>query len=331
MAIQELPVWPQITFSESQGMIGTRRWAIDHDNDLDLFLFRLSDSHFPGYPDSIPVQMQAGPFWEGVKIECRDSEHARTLKNLGDTPTYGKSLVVVQYALHRLTNCWPDIIPKPYHPSGTTLSLQVHGSGQILLITPAGMKFLASTAVCTGSSPAVPGSVAAKLILPVTEYRITCDRLTLAQVNTAFAVRDWNLYQGSVNSVEFLGAPIGTLLFDGYTINETFVCDQYEQRRYALSATLKRRVITDSAGAVLLDDDPDWYQQPIGWNHDYVPKVDANGKTVKKWGWKFIQMMQGDTCLPRYPILDYSGMFGGTGSAECNPTEVPGSTFNECQ
>jgi hypothetical protein len=72
--IQELGVFPQTTLSEGQGQTGTRQWCIDY-KDLDEFLTIVCASHFPGYPDSLPIQIQSGEFWDGTQIgraSCRE-------------------------------------------------------------------------------------------------------------------------------------------------------------------------------------------------------------------------------------------------------------------
>ena len=147
MAIQELKVFPQITLSEGQGLVGTRKWAIDQTDDLGVFLHLVANSHWPAFTgqtpeffDCIPYQIQSGAFFEEVVVADRGLDELRTEETMGPLPTYGKTQVVAHYALHKMTNCWPDAIPKPWHPDGTSLSLRIKGSGQFLLVSPAGMQ-----------------------------------------------------------------------------------------------------------------------------------------------------------------------------------------------
>jgi len=338
MAIRELSVFPQITLSENQGMVGVREWTIDAHDDEEKFLDLVCQSHFPNYPDSLPIQIQSGAFWkEGYirKRSCTESSDipplaVRTVGDIGALPDYGVRLVVAQYALHRMTNCWPTKIPKPYHPSGTTLSLHIRGSGQSLLVTPAGLQqYAMATALCDISSGRkLPNTGAAtKVLVPVAEYQVSCDRLTKEQVDAIFALRHWDLYQGCVNGEAddmpgFLGAYAGTLLFDGYDLSETFVCDRAEPTRYRLTATLKHRVIIDRVGAVLRDT----LSNPVGWNHDYtVPRDTTTGKVTDNWAWTYIAMWQNGACLPRYTPVSFSQMFGA-GTPACQPIENPNDT-----
>ena len=243
--INELEVFPQFTLSEAQGHVGVRRWTLDPCDDLAKFLRIVCKSHFPGYQDSIPVQIQTGGLWEGVVLT---REHARTYETLGEPPKYGKTLVVAQYALHRMTNKWPrhltgtdesgQPVKKPYHPPGTTLSVRVRGSGQFLLVSPAGMRTgTMNELLCTPGTESLSASVGTRIVIPITEYHLTCDRMTLEQVNDAMRTPSWDDYQGSVNKYKFMGAPPGTLLFDGYESPETFACDVDEPLRYSLTAS----------------------------------------------------------------------------------------------
>jgi len=307
--LQEVAVFPQITYAEGQGFVGTRKWLLDQQDNTVEFLRIVCRSHWPGQPDSVPVSVQSGAFKESVVI-MREDANIRTHETLGDLAVLGKTLVVAQYALHRMTNCWPDAIPKPWHPAGTTLTLKIRGSGQFLLVTPASARAAIASAVCTPGTQALNDSLGTRIIIPITEYHIACDRMTREQVNTAFAVRHWDTYQGCVNSVEdpyplFLGAPQETLLFDGYELTETHACDVDEPNRYCLTACLKHRVIVDADGAVRRDENG----YIIGWNHDFTP-VSAAGKPTKRWAWTYIGLWDNNRCMPRYRPVIFNRMFG---------------------
>jgi len=314
--IQELSVFPQTHYSEHQGLVGTRKWVLDHNDNLIEFTRIICKSHWPGYPDSIPISVQTGAFFDNVVIRRDDVTNPRTIETLGGLAEYGKVLVVAQYALHKITNCWPDHIAntqKPMHPNGTTLSLRVRGGGQFLLVSPSGMKALSRLMECNptinveGLSP----SIGTRIVLPVTEYQISCDRMTYKQVDRAMSYRHWDNYQGSVNTQIFLGAPPGTLLFDGYDISETHACDVDNPHRYCMTACLKRRVVSDIHGNPLKDGEPGRY---VGWNHDYVNLVDPTNRKKQTWGWHFILMNeykldQQPRCVPRYSSLIFDWLF----------------------
>ena len=329
MAINELETFPQITLVEGQGLTGTRRWTIDAGDDTGRFLAILAKTHFPGYPDAIPIQIQCGGFWEGVNINRDSNTHPRTYETLGDLPEYGKTLVVAQYALHRMTNCWPNKIPRPWMPSGTTRSLKIRGSGQMLLITPAGTQHGALSPLFGCPENPTPGtevaanSIPTRLIVPVTEYHVSCGRMTKLQVDEALGVRDWDDYQGCVNRYQFLGAPAGTLLFDGYEISETMACETEDPFRYTMTACFKQRVFTDHHGHPRKDAQ----RFAIGWNHDYIPVANTATEELE-WDWHVIKI--GKKCELRYSPMNFFCMFGGSGTQDCGQTTTGATRLGDC-
>jgi hypothetical protein len=338
MAIQELPVFPQVTFTEANGLTGTRKWVLDHDDDLDMFLRMVSHSHLPDWHDAIPVQIQHGPFFEGGVIQRPSGKQKRTYETLGAFPQYGKVLVVVQYALHRMTNCWPkhlcydspDSSQKPWHPVGTTLELSAKSGTQFLLISPTGLKQgLTPLTGCVDSDTpvrALSQAVQARVVVPITEYNLRCDRLTPYQLDQAFNP-SWDTYQGCVNRWFFLGARPGTLLFDGYTLAENIICDQSQPLRYTLTACFKHRVIRGAKGPKIVDG---W---PVGWNHDFINLGGTRG-----WGWKLIQMRNSDSgdggtpnsgCELRYKMRSFSAIFGSNAEQACDANTEDTTTFDD--
>ncbi len=337
MAIQELQVFPQVTLSEGQGLVGVRKWVLDQTDDLGKFLNIVAKSRWPGFPgqtddfmDCIPYQIQSGAYFDGVCVGTRSVADRRTEENIGPLPVYGKTLVVAQYALHKMTNCWPETIPKPYHPEGTTLSLRIRGAGQYLLVSPAGVQAASPLMTCTPGAAGLGASVGTRVIVPIAEYHIACDRMTKTQVDDALrvptqvdtTVNYWDMLLGCVHGGEnpnsdFLGAEAETLLFDGYELTETFCCDILDPVRYCLTAVFKKRVLVNEGGTTMVDDDG----LVVGWNHDYVNKI-VSGKPSKTWGWLYIQMTQNGVCVPRYTPVDFSGLFGPYAVQPCGASVV---------
>ncbi len=300
MAIEELAVFPQTVWIAGQGMTGTRKWYLDHDDNVDAFVEIVAASHWPGYHDSIPVQIQVGATNQNTQVRRLCSE-GRTVQDLGPLPTYNKVMVVATYALHRMTNCWPAYIPKPWHPPGTTLSLKVKGAGQVLLVTPAGVKAPSPLLIRGGNAESLSASVGTKIAMPIAEYHLICDRMTLTQVDWATAAQGaWDSYLGCVNREDsetgsgFLGAANGTLLFAAYTLDETDVADPTDPRRYRFTAILKHRLILNADGSYMQDCDG----RAVGWNHDFVNFTTDDGKRSKVWGWKYIEMWNPESNCP---------------------------------
>lgn len=350
MAIRELATFPQITLSESQGMIGTRRWTLNYDDDLDTFLGYVCTSHFPGWRDSLLVQVQSGALWDEVvtkpdprRNESGDITSWRAFEDMGLLPKYGEVMVVAQYALHRLSNCWPDHITKPWHPPTTTLELRVRGSGQYIVVTPQGVSVPSALGLCsdTVTAATISAAMATRIIVPVAEYTVSCDRMTLAEVNAAMPDGKWDVYNGCVNfemecpqqsdplaSVDFLGAPYGTLLMDGYEMQETYVCHPADPHRYRLTACFKKRVVTAPDGTTLNDEDG----VPVGWNHDYINRPGGRG-----WGWWPVKLQSWTdgvmTCVDRYPFIDFGSLFGYCGDQLCGEDQLEemASPMTDCE
>lgn len=329
MSIIEVPVVPQITFSNSMGVTGTRKWLLSPDVNRTEFTRIVCRSHLPDYPDCIPIQVEVGPADDQV-VHHRDNGAPRYEENMGVFPHYGQYQVVAHYALQRMTNCWPEAIPKPWHPVGTTLNLRVRNATQIIQVTPAGARGAISSPLsgCTDGGEALAASVGTRVLVPVTEYYLSCDRMLPADVDLALGADDlsptggWDIMQACVNSDWFMGCAPGTLLFDGYEIQETFACDNVSPLRYCMTACLKQRVITESTGENVGAP----LQRAgvyVGWNHDYVA-VEGSAK----WDWVFIQLWQAGDCVPRYWYMEFKNLFGDNTTSNpqgCDVADNPGS------
>jgi len=196
------------------------------------------------------------------------------------------------------------------------------------------MQAVSPLMTCTPGAAALSASVGTRVIVPIAEYHIACDRLTKAQVDDALRIptqvatagNHWDILLGCVHgganpNSAFLGAEEETLLFDGYELTETFCCDILDPVRYCLTAVFKKRILTAADGTALTDADG----LVVGWNHDYVNKQ-VNGVPSKSWEWLYIQMMQDGVCLPRYAPYDFSSLFGGYEAQDCGAALTGTST-----
>lgn len=340
--IQEIAVNPQMVLSSAQGYVGTRRWVLDPCDNLCDFLRLVGDSRWPDgrtknkgvfLSNVVPISITVGPLDERATIieqgktkrKVTGREEDRTL---GDLPVFSKTLVTAQYQFLHIRDAWPSSIPKPKHARNTTLSLRIRNSGQFLVITP--------QAIATpggGWHPVIPTSNICRILIPIVEYHITCDRLTLHQfnkINPAEAKGSnipFKSRMGSVNrglsrhddgmgrELGFLGAHPGTLLFDSCEVDQTFVPDVDNPVRYRITCVMRMRQVCEGNGytsEVVPRFDPDG--RAIGWNHDFGPYRDSAGKD--QVGWHFIWLKndakKSPTDLaeiPRYPYQVFDDMF----------------------
>jgi hypothetical protein len=321
--IYELAVFPQYTLSEGQGLTGTRKWTIDPDNDIFDFVKKVCKSHWPGYQDCIPTSVQVGPFFDETVIKQRSQP--RTILELGSLPVYGSTLVIAQYAMHRMTNCWPDFLgTKPQHPAGTTLTCRVRGSGQVVLLAPAGMRAAGmKDTECPESGRAQQGigtSANTRLLIPTTEYLLTCDRMTHLQVENAMDSLHWDFRIGTVNNDWFCGAEPGTMLFENWEMDETFVPDpeRGESNRYRLSCVLRARVVVDeNLEPVIPINDKG---EVTGWNQDFILQGTQGA------GWYSVKTISAaGACTPRYPFADFANMFADSPGPDTSQCDTAGS------
>lgn len=316
--ITELAVFPQTAYTDGQGQVGTRKWVVDHNDDLDELLQVITASHWPGRKDCIATDVQCGAMHDSVVVN-RACDSPRYQQTMGELPKYSKYQIVAHYKLFHVNDCWPEELgPKPYYPLGSTLSVNVKGGGQYILVTPASMKMMAPDAlVChedgEGTSPGFLG----KVRIPVAEYHLTCGRLTRTQVDSIFAFKHWDELLGCVNedtedaSQNLFKAPPGTLVFDNYMLTQTDICDSVTPHRWQLTAILKRRSILDEDGDTLYDEDG----KAIGWNYDYINIHESD----KRWGWRKIKIWDEGLCRDRYPKSNFNDLFGEDPSEDPRP------------
>lgn len=125
----------------------------------------------------------------------------------------------------------------------------------------------------------------------------------------------------------------GTLLFDSWTLDQTFVPDVDQPRRWRLGCVLKCRQVPEMLGPYPADCRDRRYA--VGWNHDFKLDSPRSGQPTGL-GWQFIMMKcQGaaagagwtphGTChdgfVPRYPYRAFRDLFCDEPTENCLPAE----------
>jgi hypothetical protein len=281
----------------AQGLVGTRKWVIRDPARVRRFVSRICRGHWPGNPNTVPIQVQVGPFDEKIKI-AGGNVFRNTL------PRYNATLVVAQYQL-LMFQCvpWPHCIPRPDHPKGTTLGIRVRGSGQFLTMPPGVFRecgdYAKGAAGCDASKEefAFTETENCRIIIPLTEYHITCDRLKWDQVP------NWKKREGTVNLEQFLGEKPGTLLFDTWDIDHSFAPGTTTKNivRYKLTCTLRSRDVPICQKRL----------KYAGWNEDY-----------HKDHWVTVAILSKGrkTSEFRYPYVRFADLFT---NADCKLFDEP--------
>ena len=332
-------------------MGGTHRWYLKGVTRGQLYdkLDEICKSHWPDNPDCVPVTVQCGAADD--KVVVRGNIPISKLSS--ELPMFDQYMIIAQYQLLHISDPWP-MTGKPSHITGTVLSLQVRGGAEILQIDP--------TALTTGGIKGIAGCVESvehaatqgfnsRIRIPLTEYHITYDRLTDTQLCRVMSgSRKWKLREGTVNYERFMNEPPGTLLFDSWTLEQTFAPDIRNPRRWRLGCILKCRQVPESKGTY--PEDCRVAQYAVGWNHDYkrrflvtddgTPDVtqDPNGDL----GWWFIMMRDEQASVyarltphglcpiglaPRYPYTTFSDIFCRDTLDVCDQAEHPAGLCNE--
>lgn len=342
-----VPTWPQGHLSVSSGFIGQRMaYFTGTKYYLDLALQQIYNSHWPGTrqwcKDCLPVDIQWGPSGNEQQIQ--------TFGNIANADI-GKRLewfneyrIVVTYQLLPITNPWP-MSGKPAHPRGTVLYYQVRGGGEMMQIDPTGIRAnLSTTTGIVEQAPGQPQAIDARIKIPLSEYHITCDRITdtqLCQIMTT----PWKCREATVNCDKFMNEPEGTLLFDSWSLEPTYAPDITNPRRWRLTCVLKCRQLPQIYGNY--PENETVFKYPVGWNHDYKRGTGVNSQLA----WRFIAYDLGASWRasaadtphgavrepfgPRYPYFQFYDLFCFTGqcsskqeaSAACN---VPCSDVEGC-
>lgn len=277
MPIQKLPVFPQWTRSQGQGLVGTMKWVvIGSPKYLEAFLKRVCASHWPGVENTVPTMLQVGAYDEKLKICPSAADNPFSL------PHYKETLVVCQYQYLFLHDGWPSYIKQiPYHPPGTTLTLRVRGSGQFLTMQPGAFVTNERAGIAFTSSENC------RIVIPITEYHMTCDRLTDEQVPNDLKTRE-----GTVNFDTFLGEKPQTLLMDTWELDPSFVPDMGKDlHRHKITVCVRCRDIAIKQPNPNLGPLGTTY---AGWNHDYhgnrwvaIYIKEAAGKRLRYKPWSF--------------------------------------------
>lgn len=354
--LQELAVFPQGTLSTAQGLTGVRKWYLSGRANLQEHLQQICDSHWPGNADCRPSSIQWGAADDKVVV-------TGNVKNISaKLARFDQYLIVAQYDLLHISDKWP-ITGKPAHPLGTTLTLQVRGGAEILEIDPSALtdggrgKGKGATGCFVDAREIVPGTVFnSRIQISHTEYHITCDRLTDTQLCRMMQKGKhyvgWKIREGTVNSDPyvnpnarerfdgravinhgaFMNELEGTLLFDSWTLDQSFVPDTKNPKRWKIGCVLKCRQVPDVKGPY-----PDNCGKPswaVGWNHDYKRSIQRS----QDMGWQFI-MLECATGLketgwtphgscpegfvPRYPYMPFADMFCDEARFKCDNSSPP--------
>ncbi len=268
MSYDELAESPQETLSESSGSTAQRMFLVDSANRLEFAQY-LVGSLYPNFPQCRVNSVSIKP-WSG-DIPPNGAELIDPTVQTADYA--GKpALITISYGPDFTQKTWPTDMPKPSVREGTELRFNIGGSGQFLLIPSNGCKW-------QDSGEDLQGTENSRILLTIREIQIQWDFVDDPPLNTLDGLL------GHCNETDFLGCEPETLLFEQYSVEESFRAAPLNPHTNRVQLTFRKRRIQDGSSV-------------HGWNHDY---------RASPAGWAKVLFKSDDE--PRYSLEDMTNMF----------------------
>lgn len=306
---QELPNSPSLHLGRGDHS-ATRRFLISWEN-LQAFCKELARGGVSGRPMTCPGLTES--YVSDIRPKPYTEDHYPDSTVITDPSvainTYTgpgskfKCLVEVDYALDYFNVTWPSTIPKPTVQSHHALRLSLRTSGQFLTYpsragdwdgTPyaGGTSSGQSSSNANGQDISVVGGGDLTKISPDIGNRIL---LCIQDLKVEwYYVRDIDTLTldglvGWCNSTPFLGGAAGTVLFEGYDLDEDKLLDVDNPFCYKITLNFRKRCKKLGSGK--------W----VTWNHDFKDRTIAG-----PGGWTLITMSDGRL---RYELGSLSAIF----------------------
>lgn len=307
-SFDELEDSPKFKVSRS-GHVCTRRF-IGKWSDLHAFLTNLTLDGPGGIPTALPSLLQntyvadvdVSPYTPDNPPDSQAIPNPAAAMNTynGATGTPKQCLVTVRYEPDQYDREWPAAIPKLAHAAHQCLRLSARTSGQFLTIPGRGAKWSGATLESTvdqqtssgsqtSSGPGGSGGTSDKHAAPDTGIRILVPvrdiKIEQYYVRHTVDLDVFDLLIGKTNDSLFLGGVAGTVLYEGYEIDEDSTLDLDNPFCFKLTHNFRRRILSVGAGMSRA-----W----VTWNHDYRDSVLGGDG-----GWTLVRMTSGAL---RYPL-----------------------------
>ncbi len=216
---------------------------------------------------------------------------------------YG-AVVTVTYETDYYANSWPSSIPRPTVGNRHALRLSIRTSGQFLTY-PSRTGSWDGTAYPSGSSSyfsssneqgqdvqiagggdlsKMPPDHGNRILLLIQDIRV--EWYYVEDIDTSAL----DTYLGCVNSTAILGGAPGTVLFEGYDLDEGILLDVDNAHCFKITLNFRKRVKRLSG-----------IHKWVTWNHDYRdPDPSGDG------GWCLVTMADGRL---RYELVNLNAIF----------------------
>jgi hypothetical protein len=275
MSFTELAGSPRESLNESSGSSAERRFLHPMSSRL-TFAATLAGQGYPDFPQARVVAIDLQPWMnedslpEGVII----SPEINSL-NYGDQPC----LITVKYGPDYTKKSWPTDFSKPSPIRfGTELRYQIKSTAEFMLVPTSGTRWEDDSSDTSGGNIPVPEDANSAILIPVRTIQLQWDFVDDPPI------RRFEDLIGRVNEEELFGSEPETILFEGYSISETFRASPINPHTNRVTIDLTQRRIDTGDGIV-------------GWNHEYREYPE---------GWSKLLLSDGQ---PRYKLASYEDIF----------------------
>lgn len=269
MSFDEIAGSPQEQLSESSGSTATRQFLVAWENRLS-FAQAFVGTRYPNFPQARINSIAIAP-WNGQDMPPNNVTIVDpSVVTSGYT---GKpALITVSYGPDFTKKTWPTDMPKPQYRNGTELRYRISGSAQFLVLPFGGCVWYDNFNPLTDQDNT-------RILIPIREIEIQWDFVDNPPLSTLDGL------MGCVNSGTFMGCEAETLLFENYSVAESFRAAPLNPHTNRVTLQFRRRRIVDGINI-------------HGWNHDYRESPVGWAKVLFKNNYK-----------PRYDLKPFTNMF----------------------
>lgn len=269
MSFDEASGSPKEELSESSGNKATRQFLIPWENRL-AFAQAMVGTGYPNFPQSRVISCGLQP-WQGEDMPPSGTVVDPSVQTAGYPGRL--ALLTFAYGPDFTKKTWPTDMPKPANIRfGTELRFRVSGSAQFLVLPFGGCKWADNSADLTENDNS-------RILIPIREIELQWDFVDNPPLN---ALDD---LMGSVNSGSFMGCEAETLLFENYSVEETFRASPINPHTNRVTIQMRRRRIVVGSNV-------------YGWNHDYRENPSGWAKVLFK-----------SDNAPRYALKSFTNTF----------------------
>jgi hypothetical protein len=247
MSFNELAGSPKESMSESSGNSANRTFLVPYEIRV-AFAEALVGTAYPHLAQTRINSLSIEP-WNGADMPPSGTIIDPSFQS-SDYP--GKfALITLGYGPDFTKKVWPTEMPKPENIRfGSELRFRVSGSAQFLVLPFGGCKW-------ADNGVTLKDGDNSRILIPIREIELQWDFVDDPPLD------DLDDLMGTVNDSSFLGCEPETLLFENYSVQETFRASALNPHTNRVMIQMRRRRI--KAGVDIYGWNHDYRESPVGW------------------------------------------------------------------